>query len=191
MGFIKARRNLMTCNVQKSDSRAQMPGFSYGKIHHVKRGGYLQRYTPLKTKKRIKVVGSSETADLKQEIQDLVREIVIIRDGGCILRNYPGHVCSGFANDGHLILQADHLITRGNSATYADTRLIVCVCKGLHGWKKWNEKEYDAIIRTVISPERVALWDRCHAARYTPTRTGAYDWKMAIAALKQELRALQ
>jgi hypothetical protein len=34
--------------------------------------------------------------------------------------------------------QADHLTTRANSATYADTRLIVCACKGAHGWKKWH-----------------------------------------------------
>lgn len=151
----------------------------------------LKRYTPLKAKKRIRIAGVSETADLKEEIQNLVREIVIIRDGGCILRDHPGHVCGGYRNDGEFILQADHLITRANSATYADTRLIVCVCKGLHGWKKYNEKQYDAIIRTVISPERVALWDRCHAARYTPVRTGAYEWKMAVIALKQELRAIQ
>ena len=39
----------------------------------------------------------------------------------------------GFRNDGQLILQADHVITRANSATYAETHLIVCVCKGHHG----------------------------------------------------------
>jgi hypothetical protein len=68
----------------------------------VERGGYLQRKTPLKTKTRLRIKGISETAELKDEIQCLVRDIVIIRDGGCILRNYPGHKCSGFRNDGEL-----------------------------------------------------------------------------------------
>ena len=35
---------------------------------------------------KLKLVGHSTTAQLKQEIQRLVREIVMIRDGGCILR---------------------------------------------------------------------------------------------------------
>ena len=85
---------------------------------------HRQRRTPLKVK------GTSETADIKQEIQDTAWAIVKLRDGGCILRGKFGHVCSGWRKDGGLIYQADHLIERSNSATYADTRLIVCVCKG-------------------------------------------------------------
>jgi hypothetical protein len=130
--------------------------------------------------------GTSDTALIKEEIQNYVRAIVIIRDGGCIARNEPWHTCNGYRNHGELILQADHFITRGTSATYADTRLIVCICKGLHGWKKWNEKEYNERIRPLIGPKRCALWDRCHAARYTPTRMYASDWKKELAALKQE-----
>jgi len=44
------------------------------------------------------IKGISETAELKQEIQDLVRAIVIIRDGGCLLRNVLGiPPCNGYA----------------------------------------------------------------------------------------------
>jgi hypothetical protein len=121
--------------------------------------------------------GTSDTALIKDEIHHWVRAIVIKHDGGCIARNEPWHTCSGYRNDGELILQADHIITRSNSATYADTRLIVCICKGLHGWKKWNEKRYNELIRPLIGPDRAALWDRCHAARYTPTRMYASDRK--------------
>ena len=111
--------------------------------------------------------------------------------GITILRNVQGiSACNGYAKDGHLILQADHLITRGNSATYADTRLIVCVCKGHHGWKKWHEREYNALVRTLLSPDRVKLWDDCERDSWKPHRTTAYDWNMAVAALKQELRTL-
>jgi hypothetical protein len=157
----------------------------------MKRCGFLKRKTPLRIK------GISETSEVKQRIQDLVRAIVIKRDGGCILRddgvqhmNYLPP-CNGFAKDGHLILQADHLITRANSATYADTRLIVCVCKGHHGWKKWHEREYNALVRTLLSPERVKLWDDCERDSWRPHRTSTMDWKLQEAALQSELRALQ
>jgi len=83
------------------------------------------------------------------------------------------------------------LRTRANSATYADTRLIVCVCKGHHGWKKWNEQRYNEIVRQLLPADRVALWDKAHAARYTPTRMTSSDWAKEIAALKQELRSIE
>ena len=73
------------------------------------------RKTFLKTK------GTSEISQLKREIQRLLREIVIKRDGGCILRNIRH--CGGVL--GEAILQADHLISRSNSATFADHRLVV------------------------------------------------------------------
>jgi hypothetical protein len=156
----------------------------------VKRGGYLQRHTPLKTKTRIRVAGVSDTADLKKEIQALVREIVIKRDGGCILRNKRR--CGG--DIGFAVLQADHLITRANSATFADTRLIVCVCRSCHAWKSLgsnNRKaEYDALVKTILPADRVALWERCERDSWRPVRTGVYDWKVAIVALKQELRKM-
>ncbi len=63
-----------------------------------------------------------------------MRDIVIVR--GCLLLvvfDFSG--CNGFAKEGQLILQGDHLIMRANSATYADTRLIMCLCQEHHGWK--------------------------------------------------------
>lgn len=54
--------------------------------------------------------------------------------------------CNGFDKNRKIILQADHLTTRANSATFADTRLIVCVCKGHHGWKKWHQQEYEEVV---------------------------------------------
>lgn len=125
--------------------------------------------------------GKSETTVLKDEIQALVRQIVIKRDGGCILRN------KRFCNDP--VLQADHLITRANSATYADTRLIVCLCRSCHGgWKQWNPKEYDALVKTILPKERVELWERAERDSWKAKRTGASDWRLEIAALKQELK---
>ena len=144
-------------------------------------GGNLKRT-------KIRVKGHSTTAQLKEDIQYLVREIVIKRDGGCILRDVRH--CGG--DIGFAVLQADHLITRANSATFADTRLIVCLCKGCHGgWKQFNPKEYDELIKTVISTERVKLWEKCEKESWKPKRTSARDWKLEIIALEQELKTYE
>lgn len=158
---------------------------------------------------RLKKKSGSETALVKESIQALVREIVILRDGGCILRDINqydflengeigiGHKrhgvprCNGFDSKGQLIYQADHLITRSNSATFSDTRLIVAVCKGHHGWKKWNEQRYNEIVREILPSDRVVLWDRCHAARYKPVRMGMSDWRKEEAALRSELAQMR
>ena len=101
---------------------------------------------------------------------------------------YGTSICNGYTKAGELVLQADHLITRANSATYADTRLIVCVCKGHHGWKKYHEREYNALLKErVLPPDRVALWDACERDSWRPVRTSAYDWLKTEIALKQEL----
>ena len=89
--------------------------------------------------------------------------------------------------EGEAVLQADHLITRANSATYDDTRLIVCLCRSCHGWKHWHKDEYDALLRTVLSPARVKLWDRAMQDSWRPVHHVAMDWRISIAALKQEL----
>lgn len=132
--------------------------------------------TPLARKSK------SETTKIKDDIQAYARAIVIARDGGCILRRYR------FCGDN--VLQADHLITRANSATYADTRLIVCVCRSCHAWKSLgsnrNKAQYDDLVKRIISPERVSLWERCERDSWRPVRTGLYDWKLQLAALKQE-----
>ena len=97
----------------------------------LKRTGFKRKPTvPLK-RTRLRVVGVSDTAELKKEIQRLVREIVMIRDKGCVLRS-KRH-CGGNLDTEGVVIQADHLITRSNSATFADTRLIVCICKSCHG----------------------------------------------------------
>lgn len=126
----------------------------------------------------------SETAKTKVRIQALVREIVILRDKGCILRfKRP---CGGEV--GKAVLQADHLITRSNSATYGDTRLIVCLCRPCHGgYKQWNKPEYDALVRTILSKERVALWYLAQADSHRPQKM---DWKLVELSLKQELATL-
>ena len=99
--------------------------------------------------------------------------------------------CNGFTKAGELVLQADHLITRANSATYADYRLLVCVCKGHHGWKKWHEREYNALLKIMLPAERVALWDACEKDSWCPHRTSASDWLKEEAFLRMKLPTIQ
>lgn len=128
---------------------------------------------------RLRIKGHSETAELKEEIQRLVREVVMLRDGDCVLKKYR------HCNDP--VKQADHLVTRANSATYADTRLIVCLCRSCHGWKHYHEKEYDSLVKTILPKERVTLWERCEADRQAH-KTYKPDWNLEIIALNKVLK---
>lgn len=99
--------------------------------------------------------------------------------------------CNGLPGVPGVVLQADHLITRANSATFADVRLVVCVCRPCHAWKSLgsnrNKAQYDALMRTLLPADRVALWDRCEADSWRPHRTFSSDWKLAEVALKAML----
>jgi hypothetical protein len=163
----------------------------------MKRSASLQRKTPLKgggflkRGTRLAVKGSSDAATIKDSIQSLLRDIVIIRDGGCILRNVRH--CNGI--EGQAVLQADHLITRANSATFADHRLVVCVCRSCHGWKSLGSNQrkaqYDELVKTLIEPERVALWETCERDSWRPHRTSTNDWKLQEVYLKAKLTSMR
>lgn len=139
-------------------------------------------------KSKLAKQGKGDSAKLKVEIQRLVREIVMKRDGGCILRDKRS--CGAILGHTGHVFQADHLITRANSATYADTRLIVCICRDCHGWKHWHKEEYDSLVKTVLSPERVELWERRQKESYHPAHKVAHDWKLEILALEQQFKAM-
>lgn len=144
----------------------------------MKRSGFKRKLTTSLKRTKLRVAGKSSTAERCEEIQALVREIVMLRDQGCVLRK--------IRNCNDPVKQADHLITRSNSATFADTRLIVCLCRSCHGWKHWNEHEYNDLVRQLISPQRVKLWDACETERKAH-KTYKVDWGMAIIYLKKEL----
>lgn len=143
--------------------------------------------SPLRRKAgRLKARADNETNRIKDDIQAYLREIVILRDGGCVLRHYPesGQCGSRPTKNGHIILQAEHLHTRSHSASYADSRLVVCLCERHHiFWKPQHADEYYKLIRTIIGPERSALLDKIQAARFLPSKM---NWKLELAALKQE-----
>src|SRR3990167_11522245 len=123
----------------------------------------------------------SPVSQAKKRIQALVRDIVIKRDGGCILRGRKDIApCNGYRADGELILQADHLITRGKNIGFADTRLIVCLCKGHHTAKTFDQSDiYEPLIREKIGSERADLWAKCKADRKSYPMS-AWDWQKEI-----------
>src|SRR5437868_6663230 len=126
----------------------------------MKRSAPLQRRTPLKAK------SESETTKVKDDIQWCLRQFVIQRDGGCILRHYTDIAgeCGGYRNDGELILQAEHLHTRANSASYAHPDLVVCLCKRHHiFWKPQHADEYYRLVKQHIGANRMALLERGQA----------------------------
>ena len=134
----------------------------------------------------------SEVAKAKDRIQSLLRQIVILRDGGCVLRDYPSAGdCGGYRNDGNLILQAEHLVTRARSVSYADTRNVVCLCRHHHRhWKPQNSRLYWEIIEKVIGPKRWTWIKRVEADRKS-YQFNLSDWIKEEIALTHELQALQ
>ena len=154
----------------------------------MKRSGFKNK--PRKPLKRstLRIKGISSTTEKKQEIQDILREIVIIRDKKCILY---GIRCNHEVGMEGIVWQAEHLIERSNSATFADLRMVVLVCKNCHGWKhftKSNHDQYDEWVRSKFTKERNAHWERCKKESW---RGSKVDWALELVALKQELKKLQ
>lgn len=149
------------------------------------------RRTPLKRSKtplkrsRLRVNGVSDVSSIKREIQALLRELVILRDGGCVLRFSPE---TGQCSD---ILQAEHLISRANSKFYADPRNIVCLCQRHHiFWKPQNSRLYWQLIAKVIGDQR-QQWLELAEQDKTPCHKNLSDWKIDKAVLQQEIRRLK
>jgi hypothetical protein len=145
----------------------------------------LKRKTPLRSRSKHRVQGDDDSAAVKERIQTLLREIVVLRDGGCVLRWYPeAGQCGGYRTDGQLILQAEQLVTRSNSVSYADLRTIVCLCRHHHGhFKPEHSQLYWELIERHIGPERWAWIKRVEADK-RPYRFYLSDWLKIESALK-------
>lgn len=151
----------------------------------LKRTAWRKKPTKPMKRTKLRVAGKSTTAQIKKEIQALLRQIVMKRDGGCVLRHFPKTgACGGYRKDGELILQAEHLHTRSNSASFADTRLVVCLCQRHHiFYKPQHADEYYRAVKEHIGEERTKLLERVQADH----RPHKMDWVMEKLALEQEL----
>ena len=153
----------------------------------MKRSGFLKRKTPLRKQSQ------SPSALFKVQIQATLRQIVILRDGGCFLRNYQNKItpqyreCGGYTNAGDLILLAEHLHSRSNASSFSDSRLVVCCCKRHHiFYKPQHSAEYNELARDFIGKENAKLWDRVKEDH----RAHKVDLALELVALKQQLREL-
>lgn len=137
---------------------------------------------------RLRVKGHSTTTEQRDEAQALLREIAIIRDGGCVFRFFPETgKCGDYRKDGQLVLQYDHLNSRTHSISFTDTRLGVCVCRRHHiFFKRQYPAKYEECVRKIIGEERCKLLEKVRQD-YTAHKI---DLKLEILALQQELKAL-
>ena len=89
-----------------------------------------------------------------------------------------------------IVLQYDHLNSRGFNVSFADIRLGVILCQGHHAWKTFRaKKQYDIIVRQIIGPVRAALWDQVEQDS-KPYPMSAWDWAKVEIALKQDLEKI-
>ena len=160
----------------------------------------LKRKTPLnrgkkalKSSGKLRKVGKSPTTLIKAEIQRLLREIVMKRDGGCFLRHYRDKIEHQYLNcgptklNGELVLQAEHLHSRTNAISFSDSRLVVCCCQRHHFYyKKQYPAQYEQFARDFIGKQRAELLDRVR----TYHRPVKVDLKLEKLALEQELEKL-
>lgn len=142
---------------------------------------------PLK-RTRIRIKGKSTASELKREIQSLLRSVAILRDGGCVFRNFPqSGNCGGRNKKGELTLQGDHLHSRVHAVSFGDSRLCICVCPRHHlFYKRQYPAEYEKIARKVIGKERTKLLDRVRE----DWRPYKMDWVLVKLGLEKEIRNL-
>ena len=160
---------------------------------------WLKRKTPLKAKTgfkqkigkpmrrtRLRVAGTSTTAELKKEIQALLRELAIKIYGTCVLSKYPETgACGSYTKAGNLILQAEHLNSRSNTVSFGDMRNIILLCQRHHiYWKPQNSQRYWELIREIIGEERWAWYVKVRDDK----RAYKVDLRLVKIALEQELK---
>ncbi len=138
---------------------------------------------------RLKKKGSSKVSVIKDKIQGALRAKAFERDKTCVIGQNLHMVplvyreCGPFRNDGEMILQAEHLVGRANSASYADMDNIVLICQRHHFYfKKQHPLRYAEIIKKHIGPER---WQKVqdYEQNMKPTHMVLADWKKRLDEL--------
>lgn len=151
-----------------------------------RKSGFKQKPTTPMRRARLRVKGHSETADLRDQAQGLLRAIAIQRDKKCVLSNYPETgKCGPHKKNGELILQYDHLNSRVHARSFSDSRLGILVCQRHHiFYKRQYPFEYERCAIDAIGKERAKLLYRVREDR-TAYKT---DLKLEVLALEKELK---
>jgi hypothetical protein len=93
----------------------------------MKRGGPLRRTTPLRSHAKLRVVADSHRTTILNNIQALLRELAIARDGGCVLSRYTeAGSCGDRTKSNELILQAEHLNSRKHAVSVSGLQVPRC-----------------------------------------------------------------
>ena len=148
------------------------------------RGKPIKRSTgKIKRNKPIPKLGKSPVSVVKRDIQKQLRLNAIERDKTCVISQHLDDVpenwkvCGKLRKDGELIVQAEHLCSRAQSACYADMDNIVLVCMRHHFYFKTQRAPiYWDIIRKHIGEERwakVKAWEK----DTNVYRRSAEDWR--------------
>ena len=142
-------------------------------------------------KHRIPKQGKSPISVVKRAIQAKLRENAIVRDKTCVISQHPEDVpenwkeCGKYRKDGQLIVQAEHLCGRSQSACYADMDNIVLLCMRHHFYFKTQRAPiYWDIIRKHVGEERwakVKAWEKDTSVH----RFSAEDWRTKLQALSK------
>ncbi|RJQ33861.1 hypothetical protein C4568_03610 [Candidatus Parcubacteria bacterium] len=132
----------------------------------------------------------------KERIQKLLRLNAIKRDGECVMRQQEHLLpqkyfeCGPYRKDGQIVVQAEHLVGRANSACFADMDNIVLLCQRHHFYfKQQHGALYWHIIRLVIGEERwekVQAWER-EAKAHKATRVFLAEWEEKAVELENLL----
>jgi hypothetical protein len=143
---------------------------------------------------RLRTTAKTGSAQAKKKIQALLRTLTIRNDGGCFLRLYPeAGACGGYGpRSGKLVLQADHINSRGFNVSYGDMRNILCICSGHHGgFKTRNPGLYMVLARKYIlsQPGGKVRWE--YVERVLQDRKiypmSAWDWAKVELSLSTDV----
>ena len=130
-------------------------------------------------KTKLRKSSKSPLAQIKKDIQALVREIAIKIYGTCVLSKYPETgACGYYTKSGNLVLQAEHLVSRERNFCFGDMRNIVLLCWRHHfKWKPKNSRRYWELIREIIGEKRWAWYLIADEDRKTHIMKLA-DWEL-------------
>jgi len=153
----------------------------------MKSGGPLRRTTSLRSRSKLRVVDDSDRTTILNNIQALLRDLAIARDGGCVLHHYSeSGDCGGRTKRradpasrapqqpqtlGLLRRHAQHCVPLRAPPSALQEGGAACLLE---------------LMRRHIGEERWT-WLQHVIAEKRPYRCYLADWKLAEAALKAEL----
>jgi 5-methylcytosine-specific restriction endonuclease McrA len=128
----------------------------------------------------IRKLGIHPVSKTKRDIQALLRELAIKRDKVCVIGQATGRKCSN-------ILQADHIFSRANNATFADMDNIILVCSACHlFWKPSHPIEYGEIVKKKLGKK----YEKLRAMSQTTLHMTKFDWELTRMSLEKQLNKL-